>query len=79
MIYFFSSNAEKLFNEAQYPKDEDIYLISGRESTGRGEKTSNKYRDRIPLNKNQCSLNLSSSADGAVYEVLRQLNFTGVV
>lgn len=81
-LFFFSSHGAKLFNEVEYTMDEDIYLIFGKESTGLGKDIIEKYRDktlRIPIKENQRSLNLSNSVAVAVYEVLRQLDYKGVL
>lgn len=59
-------------------KDEKIYLIFGKESTGIPKeilKEDLNHCMRIPMNSNIRALNLSNSVAIMVYEVLRQRNY----
>lgn len=59
-------------------KNEKIYLIFGRESTGIPKEILKDNLDRcmrIPMNSNIRALNLSNSVAIMVYEVLRQRNY----
>lgn len=59
-------------------KNEKIYLIFGKESTGIPKEILNKDLEhcmRIPMNSNIRALNLSNSVAIMVYEVLRQRNY----
>lgn len=59
-------------------KDENIYLIFGKESTGIPKeilKDDLEHCMRIPMNSNIRALNLSNSVAIMVYEVLRQRNY----
>jgi tRNA (cytidine/uridine-2'-O-)-methyltransferase len=72
--YFFSGQAERLYHEIRYP-DETV-LIFGRESVGLPSSLLERYRDRmvrIPMiDPALRSLNLSTSAGIAMFEVIRQ-------
>ena len=59
-------------------KEEKIYLIFGKESTGIPKEILKDDLDhcmRIPMNSNIRALNLSNSVAIMVYEVLRQRNY----
>lgn len=76
-IYYFSTKAPRGYTEIEYP--ERVFLMFGRETKGLPEELLQKNPDttvRIPMLPNLRSLNLSNSAAIAVYEVLRQKNFT---
>ncbi len=76
-IYYFSTKAPRAYTEIEYP--ERVFLMFGRETKGLPEELLQKNPDttvRIPMLPNLRSLNLSNSAAIAVYEVLRQKNFS---
>ena len=78
-LYFFSSHAEKSFSDVTYP--DDVYLVFGRESVGLPKELVEENMERalrIPMRKTLRCLNLSNSVAIAVYEVLRQRNFSGL-
>jgi len=63
-------------------KNENIYLIFGKESTGIPKeilKEDLEHCMRIPMNNNIRALNLSNSVAIMVYEVLRQRNYEGLL
>lgn len=72
--YFFSGQAQRLYHEICYP--DDTVLIFGRESVGLPPSLLQRYRDRmvrIPMvDPALRSLNLSTSAGIAMFEVIRQ-------
>jgi tRNA (cytidine/uridine-2'-O-)-methyltransferase len=74
--YFFSTKASRPFWDAPLGDGGDVVLIFGRETGGLPADLHERYRDRfvsIPmLTPHVRSLNLSTSAGIAVYEVLRQ-------
>ncbi len=79
-IYYFSTKAPRTFTEIVYP--ERVFLMFGRETKGLPEELLKKNPDttvRIPMLPNLRSLNLSNSAAIAVYEVLRQRDFEGLL
>ena len=79
-IYFFSSHAKKFYTDVEY--GDEVYLVFGKESCGipRELVEENKERAlRIPMLEDRRCLNLSNSVAIAVYEVLRQDGFCGLV
>ena len=79
-VYYFSTKAPKGFSEIIYPQK--VFLMFGKETKGLPEDLLYKNPDRtvrIPMRNNLRSLNLSNSAAVAVYEVLRQRNYEGLL
>lgn len=79
-IYYFSTKAPRKHTDVTYP--ERVFLMFGKETAGLPEEILAKNPDtavRIPMLPNLRSLNLSNSAAVAVYEVLRQRNFEGLL
>lgn len=74
--YFFSTKATQPLWDAPLGASPDVVLIFGRETGGLPAELHERYRDRflaIPMvTPHVRSLNLSTSAGIAVYEVLRQ-------
>jgi tRNA (cytidine/uridine-2'-O-)-methyltransferase len=79
--FFFSTKAIRLFWNAPLGGSGDVVLIFGRETAGLPAEVHERYRERfvaIPmLTPHVRSLNLSTSAGIAVYEVLRQRRLGG--
>ena len=78
-FWFFTTKGSKRYTDAQF-RDGD-YLVFGRETHGLPEPllAANYERClRIPMGARLRSLNLSNSVAIAVYEALRQLDFTGL-
>ena len=76
-FYFFSSKATKTYSSITYEKD--AILIFGSETSGLPKIFFEKYKDRflkIPMKKNSRCLNLSNTVAIALYEALRQNNFS---
>ncbi|MDD2519237.1 MAG: tRNA (cytidine(34)-2'-O)-methyltransferase [Bacilli bacterium] len=78
-FYFLSRYGTKKYSAFDYSdKDEDIYLIFGKESTGIPKKILQENMEtcvRIPINDNIRALNLSNSVAIMLFEVLRQQDF----
>ena len=77
-FYYLTRYGKKPHTSFDYSKDENIYLIFGKESTGIPKEILKKDLDhcmRIPMNDNIRALNLSNSVAIMVYEVLRQKNY----
>lgn len=77
--YYFTRYGHKPHTSFDYSnKDEEIYLIFGKESTGIPKEILRDDIDhcmRIPMTSNVRALNLSNCAAIVVYEVLRQQNY----
>ena len=74
----------KTFAECDFTttdKNEDIYLIFGKESTGIPKEILRDHLDdtyRFPMRADARSLNLSNCVAIASYECLRQVGFDGL-
>lgn len=77
--YYFTRYGHKPHTSFDYSnKDEDIYLIFGKESTGIPKEILREDLDhcmRIPMSSNVRALNLSNCAAIVLYEVLRQQDY----
>lgn len=79
-FFCFSTKAPRAYSEVAYP--DNCFLIFGKETRGLPEDFLLENYDRcvrIPMRDGLRSLNLSNSAAIAVYEVLRQHNFDGLL
>lgn len=79
-VYYFSTKAPHGFSEVTYPKR--VFLMFGKETKGLPEElllNNQKTTVRIPMRQDLRSLNLANSVAVAVYEVLRQHNYEGLV
>ncbi|MBR1752472.1 MAG: tRNA (cytidine(34)-2'-O)-methyltransferase [Ruminococcus sp.] len=77
--YYFTTKGRNVHSEISYPQDRDVFLVFGREDKGLPEKLLYENKGsccRIPMRKTLRSLNLSNSVAIAVYEVLRQWDYT---
>ena len=81
--YFFTRYGRKPHTEFDFSnKDNNIYLIFGKESTGIPKEILKNHIDycmRIPMTDNVRALNLSNSVAIAIYEVLRQQDYYGLL
>lgn len=81
--YFFTRYGKKTHSDFDYRnKDENIYLIFGKESSGIDKKILKDNLDRcmrIPMTEDVRSLNLSNCVAIVVYEVLRQQDYNDLV
>ena len=77
--YYFTRYGHKPHTSFDYSnKDENIYLIFGKESTGIPKEILRHALDRcmrIPMTSNVRALNLSNCVAIVVYEALRQQNY----
>ena len=79
-IYYFSTKAPKAYTEISYPQE--VFITFGKESRGLPEELLHDNPDRcvrIPMLNELRSLNLSNSVAIAVYEILRQKDFDGLL
>lgn len=80
--YYFTRYGHKPHDSFDYTKEDNIYLIFGKESTGIPKEILRKDLDhcmRIPMTKNVRSLNLSNCAAICIYEVLRQQHYNDLL
>ena len=81
--YFFTRYGKKAHNEFDFSdKEKNIYLIFGKESTGIPKEILKKQIDkciRIPCSDNVRCLNVSNSVAIALYEVMRQQDYPGLI
>lgn len=79
-MYFFSTKSPISYTSVNYPKR--VFIVFGKETKGLPEDLLTKNIDkcvRIPMRDGLRSLNLSNSVAIAVYEVLRQRDFEGLI
>ena len=79
-VYYFSTKAPHSYTEIDYP--DDVYIMFGKETKGIPEDILYDNKDhcvRIPMRDTIRSLNLSNSAAIAVYEIIRQKGFDGLI
>ena len=82
IYYFFTRYGHKPHSDFDYTKDENIYLIFGKETTGIPKeilKNNLSTCIRMPMTKNVRALNLSNTCAIAIYEVLRQQNYNDLL
>ena len=78
-FYFLTRYGHKPHSSFDYSKkDENIYFVFGKESTGIPKEILKPHIDhcmRVPMTKNVRSLNLSNTVAIMLYEALRQRNY----
>ena len=78
-MFAFATSAERLFTDVRYAADD--VLVFGREADGLPPEILAQFapeaRLRLPMRPGNRSLNLSNAVAVAVFEVWRQLGFTG--
>lgn len=84
IYYYFTRYGHKPHTSFDYsnPKDENLYFIFGKESTGIPKEILQQDLDhcmRIPMTSNVRALNVSNSVAIVIYEVLRQQNYRGLL
>ena len=81
--YYFTTYGKKPHSSFDYSnKDENIYLIFGKESSGLPKEILREdinHCMRIPMSKNIRALNLSNCAAIVAYEVLRQQDYNDLL
>ena len=79
-MFFFTTKAPRSYTDVSYP--DGSFIVFGKETAGLPEKLLEENPEkcvRIPMREHLRSLNLSNSAAIAVYEILRQHNFEGLI
>lgn len=81
-MFFLTRYGESTHSDFDYASIEgDIYLVFGKESTGIPKDILRAHFDhcfRIPMSENARSMNLSNTVAICVFEVLRQLDYSGL-
>ena len=80
-MYFATTKGQHCYSKVDYTKNENIYILFGKETKGLPEDLLQKHIDRtirIPMRPVLRSLNLSNSVCIIAYEILRQINFEGL-
>ena len=82
-MFMATTKAKHCYTDVDYSKfkDEDVFVLFGKETKGLPEDLLQKYIDktiRIPMRPVLRSLNLSNSVCVIAYEILRQINFEGL-
>ncbi len=82
-FYFLTRYGHKPHSGFDYSnKDENIYFVFGKESTGIPKNILKPYIDhciRMPMTDNVRALNLSNTVAIMLYEALRQRNYDGLL
>lgn len=76
-LFYFTTKAPRAYTEVSYP--EECFIMFGKETRGIPEEILCEHYDsclRIPMRDTIRSLNLSNSVAIAVYEILRQWDFS---
>lgn len=79
--YFTTRYGKKSPDEFDYTKDDEIYYIFGRESTGIDKEILKEHLDhcvRIPMAGEARCLNVSNTAAICAYEVMKQKKYAGL-
>ena len=81
-MFFASTKSKKCYADINYEEMKEVFILFGKETKGLPEDLLKKYMDkniRIPMRENLRSLNLSNSVAIIVYEMLRQVDFEGLI
>lgn len=76
-LFYYTTKAPKNYTAVKYQTP--VYLLFGKETAGLPESLLREHMERcvrIPMRNNLRSLNLSNAVAVAVYEVLRQYDFS---
>lgn len=81
-FYISTTKGSSVYSEMKY-RDE-CYIIFGKETSGLPQEIHDRFKDKrikVPMvsNSNARSLNLSNTVSIVLYEILRQLNFPGMI
>lgn len=80
-IYYITRYGLKNYVDVDFKKEENVWVMFGRESTGIPKKIMQESIDtclRIPMDQKCRSLNLANSVSIVTYEILRQKKFEGL-
>ena len=80
-MYFASTKSKRTYIDIDYSNEQEVFVLFGKETKGLPEDLLQKNMEkciRIPMREELRSLNLSNSVAIIVYEILRQVKFTGL-
>ena len=80
-MFYASTKATHCYSDVDYSKQEEVFILFGKETKGLPEELLQKYIEntiRIPMRHTLRSLNLSNSVNIILFEVLRQVGFEGL-
>ncbi len=80
-MFFATTKGKHVYSEPNYTKEDEVFILFGKETKGLPENILKKYIDktiRIPMKPKLRSLNLSNSVAIIAFEVLRQKQFEGL-
>ena len=78
-VYYFTTKAKHVYSDITYP--DPVFIMFGKETKGLPEDLLQKNPEtcvRLPMRQGLRSLNLSNTVAIAVYEILRQSDFSGL-
>ena len=81
-MFFVTTKGKHVYDEPDYGKMDEIFILFGKETKGLPEDTLKKYLDktiRIPMREGLRSLNLSNSVAIVAYDICRQTEFSSLV
>lgn len=77
-MYYCTTKGKHLYSDVDYAKDDDVWLVFGKETKGLDEKLLYDNYERcirIPMRKDARSLNLSNAVAIIAYDAARQIGF----
>ena len=80
-MFFVTTKGKHVYDEPDYGKMDEIFILFGKETKGLPEDTLKKYLDktiRIPMREGLRSLNLSNSVAIVAYDIFRQTEFSSL-
>ncbi len=80
-MFFVTTKGKHVYDEPDYGKMDEIFILFGKETKGLPEDTLKKYLDktiRIPMREGLRSLNLSNSVAIVAYDICRQTEFSSL-
>jgi len=81
-MFFLTTKGKHVYSDIDYSKYDEVFLLFGKETKGLPESLildNFEHACRIPMRATLRSLNLSNSVAIVLYEVLKQVNFDGLL
>lgn len=80
-MFLVTTKGKHVYSDPNYDQMDEVFLLFGKETKGLPEDLLKKYLEktiRIPMRETLRSLNLSNSVSIVVYDVFRQVEFSGL-